>query len=756
MVNFDEHKPFHPDPGNVKNMEVDHESNSPVLNTQEADFGAEHGVFPEHTEFIKVNRSRIPHCVRFPTHFFGDKSADILYMRKWVTTTLAEVAPAKQGTFTIAKLLVPSTDSDVPERPDDDNGRQQVVEYLIFNVSSKADVTAACEHGGQKDGNVIHFEAHPYEAQEAQKGRVVKINSLAWNTPVSNIKAAMKEWGEVESVTTAFNGKMTMKEALVLFKSAKSVGSLREAGATCLYVQDDVGTIVQLGTANVTYDPNLTVKLAYLPRYITPADLKHIFDTSIPAPNAASSYHTLTMPIVVGTKRRKPEAYVKFVSREQQARALKTEITIDGQVAIWVNADKYTCHFCGHPDHLQRDCTTLQGIIAREKTRRINAAIIRGVSIQSTPRSSPRTPPTQASQNTATQSTASKQSAPSRPSTRPSSGNSYANIITPSQKNRGSAASNPISIHSTATPAAPRASTAPGNMTATPASVATANAPVNWAQYFKEQIALLDQKHKVEVASVKEDITSLNRKMDRILEELRLPRSGTTSAAPHQVAAESDQDVEFTEVPSSPITVPDSLPSTPSPVATPHNHFQEPVANQDHTAAPPQGTAPYSQLVLRSHPAGGKAGAKSGVEREESEHSRKLPSAQDRNGKAPQRGPVPVTTQDSMPTQSQLLEMIQQMKAQNDELRATIATLTDQSAERELAYRELYDRLNQQAIPRDASQAESEHIVYASMTSTQVREYAGAPFIGSTETTTRPNSYEDNGHGSRQDTDDEL
>ncbi|KAG0061345.1 hypothetical protein BGZ90_003619 [Linnemannia elongata] len=195
----------------------------------------------------------------------------------------------------------------VDDDEDDVNDVPPPVGYLLFNVSSAADVAAACKHGGQmKTDNGqhpcrIYFEAHTATAQALEKEREIKIGSLAWDTTNTNVRAALKDYGDIQSITTTFNSN-TMKEALVIFNSATSVTQLKEEGATCLAVQDDVGTITRLGTVNVSYDPSLTVKLAGLSRGTTPADLKNVFDSEIKTPNVVRPYHTISMPFSLTTK----------------------------------------------------------------------------------------------------------------------------------------------------------------------------------------------------------------------------------------------------------------------------------------------------------------------------------------------------------------------------------------------------------------------------------------------------------------------
>ncbi|KAF9110770.1 hypothetical protein BGW39_004593, partial [Mortierella sp. 14UC] len=241
MVDFVAHPPHRPDPGKEDGMDTDDDTSSIRLTTQEFEFGLENGAFPDRTEFITVTRSRVPYTMRFPVSFFGDKSTDIAYMSKWVEIVLAEDAPVRPGSFRTAKLLSP-VDVDKPE--------PKTVEYLLFDLYSEANVAAACKLGGGQGQETIYFETYTAASQAAEKGREIAIGSLAWNTTNTAVRGAMKKYGEVQTVHTTFNNKITMKEALVIFASATSVAKAKDERATCIVVGDDVGTITRLGYDN--------------------------------------------------------------------------------------------------------------------------------------------------------------------------------------------------------------------------------------------------------------------------------------------------------------------------------------------------------------------------------------------------------------------------------------------------------------------------------------------------------------------------
>ncbi|KAG9060848.1 hypothetical protein KI688_007917 [Linnemannia hyalina] len=746
MLNLAKHPPFHPDPGEDDKMKVDTdpcESSSVILNDEEVAFGEKHGVFPEHTDFITVTRPRVPHTLRFPVSYFKEESKNMAYMCKWVTNALAEVAPVKLGSFTTALLLPPKENSDdVPSQVDD---VPPPVEYLLFNVSSATDVAAACKHGGQLnvDNNGqqprrIYFEAHTATAQAVEKERQIKIGSLAWNTTNTNVRAALKDYGEIQSITTTFNSKMTMKEALVIFSSATSVAQLKDECATCLAVQDDVGTITRLGTTDIPFDPSLTVKLAGLPRGTTPADLKNVFDSEIKTPNAVRPYHPITIPLSLTTKTRQPEAYVKFSTVQQQQYTLRTKITLDGKETIWLNTNERTCFFCGRPGHFQREYVDFRAMLNHKATRRANAAIIRGnaPSTRSTPHSSPRSPLTQVPIPTATSSIPSKQSTPQRSTTISSQSRSYASAVSSPQKTKGSAASNPISISSTP-PMTARPSSVPKPQAAHSTSTVPATASTDWTAYFNSQLAKMNQQHRADLASVRTDMASLNTKLDLLLNGLGVAQTGATTPFKPAVA-EEPKDVEITDATDCNIIVPDSIPSSPQSVAPAFQQHDVPVAQahcDTHTrpSTPSTGNNSYYTCTLRPHSLGGNSKAKGDKERDESGGNRKLPIAQE--------------TGTNKDPKAVLME-------ENKEMKAKIQSMSEQFQEREGAYKALQDRIEQQQTGDRTVIVHGEELQYASVTSSEGANYTGPPEHGSLGPTpsytpsSNPNANNNNGQDS--------
>ncbi|KAF8925972.1 hypothetical protein BGZ47_002944 [Haplosporangium gracile] len=664
MINFADH-PFHrPEPGEMDEIEYDHDSSSPILNSQEAAFAAEHGAFPEHTNFITVTRSKVPHSVRFPVAYFGKESKNRNYMRNWVTHILAEVAPVKPSSFTTAILLVSAKEG----------AEAQYAEYLLFHVSSAEDVSAACKYGGKKtmpDGTIVpvRFEAHTAVAQAAEQERMIKITALAWNTTSSNIKAALKDWGEIQSVTTQFNVKYTMKEAFVVFVSVTSVQNLKEAGVTCLCVQEDVGTISQLGNETITYDPSLTVKIASLPRNTTPAQLKGIFDTNMTTKNAVNPYHTITMPLGLKPQIRQLEAFVKFSSLQQQQEALKTKITIDNKETIWTTVDKYACFHCGSTEHIRSGCKAFQNVLAFSASNRAQKAAIRSGSCYFQPP------------------------------------DSHLNPFCPLRAFclrciRGFLCSKNWAMHFTE-----KIAELTNNQAKQETDIANIN--VRMQDGFDRIMALLQGKELESTSN-----------------------TGATMAAPVTVLEQEDVDLPYAPPPAT--MVPDSLPSSPVPV-TPHNAepTSDATQGQGRTRTQPTESAAYSVNTYRPNILGGNSIAKSDRQRGESTYTRKKEKQKAVVRDAPQDNTLTPQQQPADPTREAIHALNATIQDLRNELAQQREQYVRQAEELRNENRELRTQLEKLLATWHAHNPNAQHSNYAVRDSQEVEEYGEVEHNGS-------------------------
>lgn len=633
MFNFGKYQPHHHDPGKDGVMDVDVntgsqiESNSPLLNSQEGVMLLAHDVRPEFTEYTTVSRSRERYFLKFPVAYFDEKPT-LKFLSGWATAVLARHAPVKPNTFFIESL------------PNEDG---TLAEYLIFQVSSATHLAIACKQGAKaKDDEAepVLFKPYTAEAQAYQQGRVIELSSLAFNVTQDNLFAAMSEHGQVQSIRTNFNAKLTMMNATVVFKSAECVQQLHDKGTTCLPVIYDVATVTKLGNNAIQYNSTLTLKLAHLPRGTRPIDLWHVFANKTKQDlennvTPAFSYHSITMPVSITTKQRLPEAYIHFSSTEQQQAACKTLFKIDDQATVWVTPDQHTCFFCGQPGHFQRECDRFQSMLNHKAARRANAAIIKGASSSS--RSLPKAPLTQVPKSNVTQPTPPKQPTSSRPATLSSQGRSYAATVMSSTKNKGAVASNPISISSTASSASV---TSPKTIAAAPAkAVTTANTPTtDWKVRFNElsaRMTAMSGRLDIEIQNINRRMTNIDHQLGLILNALTTSSTTTSinpiaATAPPPSIQHPVQPVSLigTSAGDEDIDLPQAnniVPSTPPPITPPT--LQEQLLSTEtplirrHNAGPSKATAPYSINATRTHLTGGTSLSKNDPERGNSSNS---------------------------------------------------------------------------------------------------------------------------------------
>ncbi|KAF9117798.1 hypothetical protein BG015_006850, partial [Linnemannia schmuckeri] len=165
--------------------------------------------------------------IKFPVACF-DKGTSLTFMSNWAISTLKKVATIKPKSLAFASLPV-------------NNGSLE--QFLIFQVYSSFEADAACKHGGKNgSGEIVHFALFTPEARALQQGRVMKIASLSFDTTGDHVRAALSQYGPIESVRTGFNAKATMITATVIFEFAKTIETLKELNMTYVQVREDIAT----------------------------------------------------------------------------------------------------------------------------------------------------------------------------------------------------------------------------------------------------------------------------------------------------------------------------------------------------------------------------------------------------------------------------------------------------------------------------------------------------------------------------------
>lgn len=354
------HRPFM-DESNTTDKEMEDIFPSQVLNTQEEEDLLKiinHTEFSPTPEFIIVDRRK---------KFFVMIPASAVCAGKPNLRKIADKIQSVLAKF--ATIIGQPVIRFMPKENEDPEC------FVVIEVGSGDQCKAACKGGFtyiKEDGSEgkTNFQEYTETAQVEQESRVVRLKALAWNTKASDIHAAMKKWGPVQSVSMGFNAKKTMATAVVIFKELTSVQNMLKENITWITIAKDAGAVAQLGTQHFKEDRNLTKKLAHLPEWYTPLDVVNLFRD--PKAEGKQLCRHITMPVDPISKRRHPEAFVYFNNEEDWQRAKHLVFNINGKKTIWVDTAKPTCRTCGHPEHMQKECQVYRNRKELALTRKAN------------------------------------------------------------------------------------------------------------------------------------------------------------------------------------------------------------------------------------------------------------------------------------------------------------------------------------------------------------------------------------------------
>ena len=736
---------------------TDVEAPSQVLSTQEFDNAVAALEAEVQPEFVIVSRTKTTHWLKLPVDCFN-KGFPKAKMFKWVANTLKKVASIKPNTFSVATL--PTTPGD--PKP-----------FVIFQVFTAYEALHACDHGSEdENGKRTHFSIYTTEAQALQQGRVLKLTSLSFDTIADDITAALCKYGDIESVATDFNAKATMIAATVIYKHADAIAKLKERNKAYVQVRDDIGTVTWLGNEAIKYDGDLTMKLARLPRGFTAVDIMQLFMYQFKTRNAVIPFHSITMAKNLYTKKRQPEAYIYFSSLEQKMIATEKALKIGEHETCWVSASQPTCRHCGDPDHFIRDCGVKSTQDNAAVSRRANNATIKGrtQSLSNSFRPYTQVPDTGAPLPARTQATFSH-SSPSK---------SYASVAGPS-KNRGSAASNPITIGTSTPPAKAAARPSAAPTAATDAPPVPARVPK-----VTTEINILARKQENDIIAIRAEFAQLASKQEAAMQAgfnrlaamlfgvgAQPVNNSTTSKA---ILVREAEDMDIPEAPASALEQEDiepldvsadasfvlnSLPSTPARMAPTDS------TEQVTDVAPIRGRAgatsarvnPYSVLTQRTDSKGQLRNAKSDRQRDDSEFTRRDPHGKAAQRNIPKDSTSPPQEQTPVVALTQLEPQHQQGAATHTagsaqdalfeglqetirELRADLALQRTERAEDRALIQDLQNELRRQGeenrrLQRMVVAERQPHILegdnnnYANLSSQEVRDYTGVAYHGS-------------------------
>ena len=252
------------------------------------------------------------------------------------------------------------------------NEGQATKPFFVFEIGEETQREKLFGAGTTDDeGNSVYFIPFTADLHVAEEKRSIDVWSLKYNTTDDDISAALSRYGVVERVSSSLNGKHTMRKATVLFESEAAVESMQQNQVSCVNIGSDTGIVRRLGTSNITFNPELTLKLTNLPRQYTPYDVALLL-------NNYGKWHGITMPFQPRLGRRLPEAFVFFSNKEQQATLSNQKFVLDDvsglpKTTSWVSPSTPTCFQCGATDHRRAEgCPQRQHFLAIAEKRRMN------------------------------------------------------------------------------------------------------------------------------------------------------------------------------------------------------------------------------------------------------------------------------------------------------------------------------------------------------------------------------------------------
>ncbi|KAF8947321.1 hypothetical protein BGZ46_005612, partial [Entomortierella lignicola] len=303
--------------------------------------------------FTLVERQQQRHLMMIPMAAFNIRKPKLPMMIDAIKDILAKTATIV-GAPRIEYLI---NDQDASEG------------HVIFQVGTSDQLQLACQSGFSYEdeegkSRKTYFREYTASLLTAQQNRIVQMNSIALTTKANDIHAAMALWGAISSVTMGFNSTKSMATAKVTFAQSSSVDKMLEENVTSVVIGRDTAVITQLGTRSIAINRDLTMKLVNIPRWYAPRD----------SPNAEASFHSVTMPFNVHTRRRHPVAFVSFTNLSQWERVRHIVFQIEGKNTAWVNPKQPTCHHCGSPEHLKQACPVLKQRMMLQSYRKANTA----------------------------------------------------------------------------------------------------------------------------------------------------------------------------------------------------------------------------------------------------------------------------------------------------------------------------------------------------------------------------------------------
>jgi RNA recognition motif-containing protein len=233
-------------------------------------------------------------------------------------------------------------------------------QYIMAEFGDKDTMEEACKMQIEENSD---FKLKPLlnRGDDEIRNRTLVIRDLPLNVEKETLKRIMERKGkyEVTDIKTQVTGPWI--KAHVTFKDPKAIDNFNDIWSIP-YLKD----FCRIAPATITGEEiemrnRFTLKLANLPFGITAFDLKQVIEETKAKicfiPRTRDRYARLRF------------AFLSFEEEDDMKKAAEgdNQYTIKGQRLVWTEPDAKTCHKCGNPAHLIKDCDEKEQSLARKQ-----------------------------------------------------------------------------------------------------------------------------------------------------------------------------------------------------------------------------------------------------------------------------------------------------------------------------------------------------------------------------------------------------
>jgi hypothetical protein len=214
------------------------------------------------------------------------------------------------------------------------------------------------------DSDPVKFEPHdviikkptPDEVQRTKSFTIQVLDiPLPWKG--EKLRPTFSKYGEITQLNMVT--KQLYQHAYITYKNNTNMSVFRNLWATLIENHSVRILPLTLSTEDRELRRKYVLKLTGLPPNTAARDLLDVTN----AVHAASCF----IPRTVNNYRPLNYAYISFASEELQAQAATTHYALENHKLYWVKTDHKTCHYCGHPGHIVKNCEVLKN---KKKTPR--------------------------------------------------------------------------------------------------------------------------------------------------------------------------------------------------------------------------------------------------------------------------------------------------------------------------------------------------------------------------------------------------